>query len=106
LLKAIAEDYCGSVIVPSMVAAWEAAGKAPASKTHEISPPAGPMPDDIDELRRHHDNPHAPPGPHNLTKPDAAPFAPDTAQKPADASEPLPAVSEPPPNWKTHPRCH
>jgi hypothetical protein len=76
LLKAIAEDYCGSEIVPSMIAAWEAAGKAPATKA-QSSPAAGDMPDDIDELRRHHDNPHAPPGPHNLPKSDAAPPAPD-----------------------------
>jgi|GEM_PF-2764794 hypothetical protein len=95
LLKAIAEDYCSSVIVPSLVAAWEAAG-SPAPTAEESLPPAGDMPDDIDELRSHHDSEHAPPGPHNLPKPDAAPSAPDTAQKPADASEPLPAVSATP----------
>jgi hypothetical protein len=94
LLKAIAEDYARSVLVPSMIAAWTAAGTAPATTTRASSlPPADQMPDDIDELRRHHDNPHAPPGPHNLPKPDAARPALDMSQKPADALEALPRPS-------------
>jgi len=93
LLKAIAEDYCLTEIVPRLVAAWEAAGKAPAPKT-QSSPPADLMPDDIDELRRHHDNPHAPPGPHSL--PGAVPSAaPDVSANAADASEAPAAVSAP-----------
>jgi hypothetical protein len=95
LLKEIAENYCRTMIVPRLVDAWSKAGTAPATKARESSPPAAPMAD-IDELRSHHDDPHAPPGPHNLPKPDAAPSAPDTAQKPADASELLPAVSSHP----------
>jgi hypothetical protein len=66
LLKAIAEDYCSSVIVPSLVAAWEAAGETPAPKAEESLPPVGHMAD-ID--RSHHDSEHAPPGPHSLPKP-------------------------------------
>jgi hypothetical protein len=92
LLKEIAENYCRTMIVPRLVDAWSKAGTAPATKARESSPPAAPMAD-IDELRSHHDDPHAPPGPHNLPKPDAAPSAPDTAQKPADASEALPRPS-------------
>ena len=80
-LRAVADNYCGGVVIPSMVAAWEAAGKASASKTHESSQPAGDMPDDIDELRSHHDNPHAPPGPHSLPKPPAASAAPGVTGK-------------------------
>jgi hypothetical protein len=40
LLKKIAEDYCQSILVPSMVAAWEAAGKAggKAADTRKASP--------------------------------------------------------------------
>jgi len=99
LLKEIAENYCRTMIVPRLVDAWSKAGTAPATKARESSPPAAPMAD-IDELRSHHDDPHAPPGPHNLPKPDAAPSAPDTAQKPADASELLPAVSSHPQTGK------
>jgi hypothetical protein len=68
-LRAVADNYCGGVVIPSMVAAWEAAGKAPATKAHGSSPPAGHTPDDIDELRRRHDDEHAPPGPHSLPNP-------------------------------------
>jgi len=39
-LRAVADNYCGGVVIPSMVAAWEAAGKAPATKAHGSSPPA------------------------------------------------------------------
>ncbi len=38
LLKAIAEDYCSSVIVPSLVAAWEAAGKTPGKPVERVAP--------------------------------------------------------------------
>jgi hypothetical protein len=69
-LRAVADNYCGGVVIPSMVAAWEAAGKAPATKTHQSLPPVRHMPDDID--RSHHDSEHAPPGPHSLPKPPAA----------------------------------
>jgi len=101
LRKAIAENYCAAVIIPSMVDAWSKAGRAPARTARASSlPPAAQMPDDIDELRCLHDHEHAPPGPHNLPKPDAAPSAPDTAQKPADASELLPAVSSHPQTGK------
>jgi hypothetical protein len=62
-LRAVADNYCGGVVIPSMVAAWEAAGKAPATKTHQSLPPVRHMPDDID--RSHHDSEHAPPGPHS-----------------------------------------
>jgi hypothetical protein len=48
------------------------------------------MPDDIDELRRHHDSEHAPPGPHSLPQPDAAPVLANAA----DASE-APAAVQP-----------
>jgi hypothetical protein len=95
LLKEIAESYCRTDIVPRLVDAWSKAGRAQAPTAQNL-PPADQMPDDIDELRRHHDDPHAPPGPHNLPKPDAAPSAPDTAQKAADASELLLAVSSHP----------
>jgi hypothetical protein len=88
LLKAIAEDYCGSVLVPRLVAAWEAAGKAPATKA-QSSLPAGDMPDDIIDRSRHDDE-HAPAGPHSLVQPDAAP---DVPQEAAGASEP-PATVE------------
>src|SRR5258708_2707532 len=44
LLKEIAENYCRSDILPRLVAAWEAAGKAPAPTVRESSPPAGDMP--------------------------------------------------------------
>ncbi len=73
LLKAVAERYCLFTVVPSLVAAWSAAGKP-----RENSPPADQMPADIDDLRSRHDDPHAPPGPHNL-QPDAAPSGPHTA---------------------------
>jgi hypothetical protein len=68
-LRAVAEDFCRAFAIPGLVREWGNAGKASAPKTQ--SSPAGEMPDDIDELRRHHDNPHAPPGPHSLTGPDA-----------------------------------
>jgi hypothetical protein len=90
LLKAIAEDYCGSVIVPRLVAAWEAAGKSPAPKT-QSSPAAAQMPDDIDELRRLHDSPSAPPGPHI-----AADAATDMLHEAAGASEAPGATPEAP----------
>jgi hypothetical protein len=90
LLQAFAEEFCRVFAIPGLVKEWGAAGRAPTSKM-QSSPAAG-DPTDLD--RSHHDNPHAPPGPHNL--PGAAPSAPDTAQKPADASEPLPAVSATP----------
>ncbi len=83
LLKAIAENYCSSVIVPSLVAAWEAAGKAPATKA---MPPVGHMAD-ID--RSHHDSEHAPAGPHLMSQPDAAPLA---SPAPVERAEPPPAV--------------
>jgi len=89
LLKAIAEDYCGSVLVPRLVAAWEAAGKAPATKA-QSSLPAGDMPDDIIDRSRHDDE-HAPAGPHSLVQPDAAP---DVPQEAAGASEPPATVRD------------
>jgi hypothetical protein len=96
LLREIAESYCRAVVIPSMLDAWsKATAKAPATKAPSL-PPAGTMPDHIDELRRRHDDEHAPPGPHNLSQPDAAPPAPDMSQKPASASEPSPAVSSTP----------
>ena len=85
LLQKIAEDYCRDVIVPSMLKAWSEAGKAPATKTHQSSPPAGSLPDDIDDLRSHHDSEHAPPGPHSLP-------GPNVSAKPVDRSEPSPGT--------------
>jgi hypothetical protein len=41
-LRAIAEDFCRVFAVPGLVREWRAAGKAPAIKTHESSPPAAP----------------------------------------------------------------
>ncbi len=87
LLKEIAESYCRTDIVPRLVDAWSKAGRAQAPTAQNL-PPADQMPDDIDELRRHHDDPHAPPGPHNLPKPDAAPSAPDTAPAAVDTEPP------------------
>jgi hypothetical protein len=52
-----------------LVAAWAAAGKTPAPTVRESSPPAGEIPDDIDELRRLHDQENAPPGPHVMPQP-------------------------------------
>jgi hypothetical protein len=102
LLKAIAENYCAAVIVPSMVEAWSKAARAPAPTARSSSPPAGDMPDDnID--RSHHDVEHAPPGPHSLSKSpmdgdaDAVPaVVPDVPANAADASEAPTAVSVPP----------
>jgi hypothetical protein len=39
-LRAIAEDFCRVFAVSGLVREWGAAGKAPATKTHESSPPA------------------------------------------------------------------
>jgi hypothetical protein len=75
-LRAVADNYCGGVVIPSMVRAWGEAGKVPATKAHGSSPPAGHTPDDIDNLRSHHDHEHAPPGPHSLPKAPAASAAP------------------------------
>ncbi len=61
-LRAVADNFCGCVLIPGMVKVWGEAGKASAS-----SPPAGSLPDDID--RSHHDSEHAPPGPHSLASP-------------------------------------
>jgi hypothetical protein len=64
----------------------------------ESSPPAGDMPDDIDELRRLHDSPSAPPGPHSLPGdvPMPAPAnATDTSEAPAAVSAPLEQESAP-----------
>jgi len=83
LLREIAESYTRTDIVPNLVAAWTAAGKTPAPTVRESSPPAGDTPDDIDELRRLHDSPSAPPGPHSL----AADAAPDVLQEAAGVSE-------------------
>jgi hypothetical protein len=92
-LRALAEDFCRVFAVPGLVSEWGNAGRAPATKAPS-SPPTGEMPDDIDELRRHHDNPHAPPGPHSL--PGAVPSAaPDVSANAADASEAPAAVSAP-----------
>jgi hypothetical protein len=90
LLKAIAQDYCDSEIVPSLVAAWEAAGKAPATKAEASLPPADLM-TEIDRSR--HDQEHAPAGPHVM--PDVAPAPADAPGEPASASEAPPAVSAP-----------
>jgi hypothetical protein len=78
-LGALAEAFCRLFAIPGLVKEWGNAGRAPAAKAPS-SPAAGEMPDDnID--RSYHDDPSAPPGPHNLPKPDAAPSAPDTAQR-------------------------
>jgi hypothetical protein len=90
LLKAIAEDYCNGVVIPSMVEAWSKAGKAPAPTAQSL-PPAGDTPDDIDELRSRHDSPHAPAGPHI-----AGDAVPDMSQEAAGASEAPGAVSDAP----------
>ena len=82
-LEAVARHYALDVLIPSMVAAWTAAGRALAPKT-QSSPPAGHTPDDIDNLRSHHDSEHAPPGPHSLRKPpmdDDADAAPDVPMR-------------------------
>jgi hypothetical protein len=83
-LRALAEDFCQAFAIPGLVREWGNAGRTPA-KAPSSSPAASMA--DVDELRRHHDDPHVP---------GAAPSAPDTAQKPADASELLPAVSSHP----------
>jgi hypothetical protein len=83
LLKEIAESYCRTDIVPRLVDAWSKAGKVPTPTARASSlPPVGEMLEDIDELRSHHDDPHAPPGPHNLPQPAAAPSV-----APVDAAE-------------------
>jgi hypothetical protein len=96
LLKEIAESYTRTEIVPNLVAAWSKAGQAPAPKT-QSSPAAGDTPDDIDELRRRHDSPSAPPGPHSLPYvPMPAPAnATDTSEAPAAVSAPLEQKSAP-----------
>jgi hypothetical protein len=66
-LRALAEDFCRAFAVPGLVKEWSAAGTAPATTTRTSSPPAVPMAD-IDELRSHHDQEHAPPGPHSLER--------------------------------------
>jgi hypothetical protein len=91
LLKEIAENYCGSEIVPRLVAAWSVAGKAPATKAQSLQPDGEML--DIDELRRRHDSEHEPAGPHVMPLPDAAL---DVLQEAAGASEALPAVQVPP----------
>jgi hypothetical protein len=91
-LEAVARRYSSDVLIPSMIAAWEAAGRTSAP-TAPNSPPTGDMPD-IDELRSRHDNEHAPAGPHTLlATPDVAMQAPANA---SDASEP-PAAAPPGP---------
>jgi len=95
-LRAVADSYCSGVVIPSMVKAWGEAGKAPATKTHQSLPPADQMPDDIDDLRSHHDLEHAPPGPHSLPKPPAASAAPGVMGKPVVRVEHSPAVQASP----------
>jgi hypothetical protein len=65
LLKEIAENYCRTLIVPRLIAAWTAAG-SPAPTAQSLQP-SGEMPD-IDELRGLHDSPSAPPGPHVMPR--------------------------------------
>jgi hypothetical protein len=104
-LRAVADNYCGGVVIPSMVAAWEAAGKAPATKTHQSLPPVRHMPDDID--RSHHDSEHAPPGPHSLPKPPVSPNVPMPApQNPTGAPERSPTPRESLLCRKARRRCH
>jgi hypothetical protein len=92
LLLEIAENYCRTEIVPRLVDAWSKAGKTPAPTAQSL-PAAGDMSiGDIDELRSRHDSPSAPPGPHSLAQPDAAP---DMPQEAAGASEAPAAVSAP-----------
>ncbi len=94
-LQALAEAFCRSYAVPGLVREWGNAGKAPttrASSPPDLSPigeksPAL-MPDDIVD-RSHHDQENAPPGPHVMPQPDAAPDVPANA---ADVSEAPPAV--------------
>jgi hypothetical protein len=62
LLKAIAES-----IVPSLVAAWTAAGTRP-SPAAPSSPAAAQVPDDVDELRSHHDVEDEPAGAAHSTR--------------------------------------
>jgi hypothetical protein len=50
-LRALAEEFCRAFAIPGLVREWGNAGKAPAPKT-QSSPPAGEMPDDIDEPPR------------------------------------------------------
>src|SRR5258706_3574140 len=85
LLRKIAEDYCQFTVVPSLVAAWTAAGTGPGPTTRVSPPPAGSLPDDIDDLRSHHDSEHAPPGPHSLP-------GPNVTGEPVDRSEPSPGT--------------
>jgi hypothetical protein len=92
LLKEIAESYFRSIIQPRLVAAWSAAGKTPAPKTQSLPLAVADMPvGDID--RSHHDNPSAPPGPHDLRK--RGDTARDVPANAADAAEATTAVSAP-----------
>jgi hypothetical protein len=92
LLREIAENYCRTEIVPRLVAAWEAAGKAPAPTVRESSPPDADMADIIVD-RSHHDAEDAPAGPHTLP---ATPDVPTSApQQPAERVETSPAVPAP-----------
>jgi hypothetical protein len=91
LLCEIANSYFRSIIQPRLVAAWSGAGKT-AAPTVPILSPAGDMPDDIHELRSCHDQEHAPPGPHAMPQPDAAP---DVPQEPVERAEPPAAVLAP-----------
>src|SRR5258708_10193303 len=90
-LEAVARQYALDVLIPSMVAAWTAAGRTLATKAPS-SPPAGYL-TDIDELRSHHDSEHEPAGPHVMPQPDATPSTPDAPQELASASE-APATVE------------
>jgi hypothetical protein len=101
-LRAVAEDFCRSFAVPGLVREWRNAGRTPATTTRASSlPPAGEMPyDNID--RSHHDQEHAPPGPHSLSKSPmdedagaARSAAPDVPAKATDASEAPAAASAP-----------
>jgi hypothetical protein len=97
LLKEIADSYFRSIIQPRLVAAWAAAGKMPAPKAPS-SRPAGEMPA-VDIDRSHHDDPSAPPGPHSLSPPDAAPSASAVLQEAASLNvlpEHISSASEPP----------
>ncbi len=93
LLQVFAEEFCRVFAIPGLVKEWGAAGRAQATKVPR-STPAGDMAEDIDELRCRHDDPSAPPGPHLMSQPDAAPSAaPDMSQKLASASDASAAVS-------------
>ena len=100
-LRALAEEFCRAFAIPGLVREWGNAGRTPATKAPS-SPLADDMPDDnIDRSR--HDQEHAPPGPHSLSKSpmdedaDAVPsVVPDVPANAADASEAPTAVSVPP----------